>query len=151
MPVLEYAEYFVRNYIEVTGTTKTSRNRNGEIITNGRATLTLKENEQEIKNFTVQEDLDYISSNPNEKQYIIDIYNDTDMDFQKIRGNIYLGDKNKLLEISPSEITCVHGDNATFLIPFWIEFPAKEKITIYIMVYTEDENFIPEIAMAATV
>lgn len=152
MSVEEYADYFVRNYIEVTGTSKTSKNRNGEIINNGNASLTLKSNEQEIKSFTIQEDLDYVSSDPNEKQYIIDIYNETDKDFQKIRGNIYLeGENSKLLEVSPSEITCNNGNNATFLIPFWTELPAKQKITIYIMVYTEEKDFIPKIVMAATV
>lgn len=151
MTVDEYAEYFVKNYIKVTGSCKNAKTRNGEIIKNNNAELTLNSNEQEIKNFTIVEDLDFDSPLLDEKQYIVDVYNDTDYDFSKIRGNIYYGNGNKLMEVSPSEITCNHGNNSTFELPFWINLPSKEKITFYFIIKTTEENFIPDIIMSGTV
>lgn len=146
----EYADYFVRNYIKVTGTTKTSDMRNGEIVSNGKAELTLRENEERLQNVVVQRDNEYSSSNPNEKKYIIDIYNDTEFDLKNIRANVYLGENTKFLEASPSEIVCNNNDNVTVLFPFWINIPRNSKITVYLIVETEDKNYIPEIIAVAT-
>ena len=150
MSIQEYSKYFVENYIKVTGSSRTANMRKGEIVKNNNSELSLKSDEQELKNFTVNEDLEFVPTIPNEKQYIIDVYNDTENDFSKIRGNIYLGDKTELLEVSPSEILSNHKDDSTFELPFWVEIPAKEKLTFYIIVQTEDENFNPDITLSAT-
>ena len=147
----EYAQYYVENYIKVFGSYRTSNDRKGEIIKNNKAELTLKTNEQQLKNITIQEDLDFALNNKGEKQYIIDVYNDTENNFEKVRGNIYLGEENELLEVSPSEITSNHSDNSTFELPFWVEFPAESRLTFYIIIKTTKEDFIPDIVMSATI
>ena len=148
--VSEYAKYFVENYIKATGTLD-EPNREGKIITNGNASLTLKESEIEITNFTIKLDSSYETEIENEKQYIIDITNDTEYDFIKVRANVYLGRENKLLEVSPSEITCQNETNASFELPFWIEIPKNTTTSIYLMIITKDEKFIPEIVMSAEI
>ena len=147
----EYAQYFTENNIKVSGTSVGNNNRKGKIVKKGNAELTLKENELEIQNITVKKDTSYKVDDPNERQYIIDISNDTDKDFVEVRGNVFLGDNNKLLEASPSEITCQHGNNSTFVLPFWMQISAHQNATIYLIIYTEDDNFIPDIVMSATV
>ena len=144
MTVDEYSKYFMENKIKVTGSCRTADMRKGKVIKNNNSELTLKDNEEELNNFTVTEDLDYKPDDKNERQYIVEIFNETGNDFSKIRGNIYLGDENELLEVSPSEIISNHKNNSTFELPFWIEIPAKEKLTFYIIVQTTDENFAPD-------
>ena len=151
MTVEEYAQYFTENYIKISGTSISNNDGNGDVIKKGNALLTLNENELEVSNISIKKDESYKVDNPNERQYIVDIYNDTDMDFIKVRANVYLGNNNKLLEVSPSEIICEHTDNSTFVLPFWVQIPAYQKATIYIIIETEDENFIPDIVMVATV
>ncbi len=148
--VSEYAKYFVENYIKATGSLD-EPNREGKIITNGNASLTLKESEIEITNFTIKLDSSYETEIENEKQYIIDITNDTEYDFIKVRANVYLGKENKLLEVSPSEITCQKETNTSFELPFWMEIPKNTTTSIYLMIITNDEKFIPEIVMSAEI
>ena len=148
--VSEYAKYFVENYIKATGSLD-EPNREGKIITNGNASLTLKETEIEITNFTIKLDSSYETEIENEKQYIIDITNDTEYDFIKVRANVYLGKENKLLEVSPSEITCQKETNTSFELPFWMEIPKNTTTSIYLMIITNDEKFIPEIVMSAEI
>ena len=148
--VSEYAKYFVENYIKATASLD-EPNREGKIITNGNAVLTLKESEIEITNFTIKLDSSYETEIENEKQYIIDITNDTEYDFIKVRANVYLGTENKLLEVSPSEITCQNKTNASFELPFWMEIPKDTTTSIYLMIITNDEKFIPEIVMSAEI
>ncbi len=148
--VSEYAKYYVENYIKATGSLK-EPNREGKIITNGNASLTLKESEIEITNFTIKLDSSYETEIENEKQYIIDITNDTEYDFIKVRANVYLGKENKLLEVSPSEITCQNETNTSFELPFWMEIPKNTTTSIYLMIITKDDKFIPEIVMSAEI
>ena len=146
----EYLNYFMKNNIKITGSSRTANNRKGKSLKNNNSELTLKPDEEELKNFTITEDLEYKQKYSNERQYIVDINNDTENNYSKIRGNIFLGEKNKLLEVSPSEIMCSHNDNATFELPFWVELPAKSKLTFYIIVQTDEENFNPDITLSAT-
>ena len=148
--VSEYAKYYVENYIKAIGSLD-EPNREGKIITNGNASLTLKESEIEITNFTIRLDSSYETEIENEKQYIIDITNDTEYDFIKVRANVYLGKENELLEVSPSEITCHNETNASFELPFWITIPKDTTTSIYLMIITNDEKFIPEIVMSAEI
>ncbi len=150
MTIEEYAQYFIENSIKVSGTI-TELNREGEIIKNGEALLSLKESEIQITNFSVTLDKSYKTEVENERQYIIDITNDTDYDFIKVRANVYLGKDNKMLEVSPSEITCINETNTSFELPFWIQIPKNTTTSIYIMVIAKDKNFIPDIVLAAEI
>lgn len=148
MSVEEYSKYFVENYIKVTGSNRTANMRKGEIIKNNNSELTLKPNEQELKNFTVNEDLEFVPSIPNERQYIVDVFNNSDTTISKVRGNIYLGEDSELLEISPCEIISNHKKDATFELPFWVQIPPNQKLTFYIIVKTLDSDFSPDIIIS---
>ena len=150
MTIEEYAQYFVENSIKVSGTI-TEPNREGEIITNGNATLSIKESEIQVKNFSIKLDPSYNTEIENERQYIIDITNDTEYDFKKVRANVYLGKDNKMLEVSPSEITCINETNTSFELPFWMQIPKNTTTSIYIMVIAKDKNFVPDIVLAAEI
>ena len=104
MTAEEYAKYYVENYIKVSGRL-TKPDREGDIIKKGNASLTLRKSEIQVTNFNIRLNPSYETEIENERQYIIDITNDTDYDFKKVRANVYLGDDNILLEVSPSEIT----------------------------------------------
>ena len=117
MTAEEYAKYFVENYIKASGTLD-EPHREGKIITNGNASLTLRESEIEVTNFTIKLDPTYETEIENERQYIVDITNDTEYDFLKIRANVYLGEENQLMEVSPSEITCQNKTNTSFELPY---------------------------------
>ena len=144
----EYAEYFVKNFIKVSGTGTIKPDREGEIITNKNASLTLKESEVEIKSLKIEKNNLFESDIPNEKQYILTINNITNMDLSRIRVNIYIGNENKLLEATPSEIVCEHGTNITFELPSWIQISSGESALVYFMITSEDENFIPDVVVA---
>ncbi len=144
----EYAEYFVKNFIKVSGTGTIKPDREGEIITNKNASLTLKESEVEIKSLKIEKNNLFESDIPNEKQYILTINNTTNMDISRIRVNIYIGNENKLLEATPSEIVCEHGTNITFELPSWIQISSGESALVYFMITSEDENFIPDVVVA---
>ena len=144
----EYAEYFIKNFIKVSGTGTIKPDREGEIITNKNASLTLKKTEVEIKSFEIEENNLFESDIPNEKQYILTINNTTNMDLSRIRVNIYIGNENKLLEATPSEIVCEHGTNITFELPSWIQISSGESALVYFMITSEDENFIPDVVVA---
>lgn len=146
----EYAQYFVENYVTFSGTNTGENIRDGDIITNGNATLTLRKDEEKLTTFSIEEDKEYSQDEKNEKQYIITINNDTDNDFVKLRGNIYMGEENALLEVSPSEITCQSSTNATFEMPTWFQVYSKAKASFYIIIKTTEKNFIPEVVMAIT-
>ena len=147
MELEEYAEYFLKEFVKVTGDSNNSSNRNGKIIKKNNATLTLKENEIQITDFKIERMNDYKPTLRNEKQYVITISNNSDKTYTKIRGNIYLG-KNTLLEISPSEITCIHEQDSTFEIPIWVQVPPGENASIYIMIIVEDESNMSDIVLA---
>ena len=144
----EYAEYFVKNFIKISGTGTIKPDREGEIITNKNASLTLKESEVEIKSLKIEKNNLFESDIPNEKQYILTINNTTNMDLSRIRVNIYIGNENKLLEATPSEIVCEHGTNITFELPSWIQISSGESALVYFMITSEDENFIPDVVVA---
>ena len=144
----EYAEYFIKNFIKVSGTGTVKPDREGEIITNKNASLTLKESEVEIKSLKIEKNNLFESDIPNEKQYILTINNTTNMDLSRIRVNIYIGNENKLLEATPSEIVCEHGTNITFELPSWIQISSGESALVYFMITSEDENFIPDVVVA---
>ena len=150
MTIEEYAQYFVENYIKVSGTI-TKINKEGETITNGGAELTLKKSEIQIKNFSITLDTSYKTEIENERQYIIDITNDTEYDFIRVRANVYLGKDNKMLEVSPSEITCINETNTSFELPFWMQIPKNTTTSIYIMIIAKDKNFVPDIVLAAEI
>lgn len=144
----EYAEYFVKNFIKVSGIGTIQPDREGEIITNKNASLTLKESEVEIKSLKIEKNNLFESDIPNEKQYILTINNTTNNDLSRIRVNIYIGNENKLLEATPSEIVCEHGTNITFELPSWIQISSGESALVYFMITSEDENFIPDVVVA---
>ena len=150
MTVEEYAKYFVENYIKVSGSLA-EPNRKGEIITNGKASLTLKDSEIKVTNFTIKLDPSYKTEIENERLYILDITNDTEFDFIKVRANVYIGEENELLEVSPSEITCQNGTNTSFELPLWVQLPKGQTTRIYLMIIAKDENFIPDIVMSAEI
>lgn len=150
MTLAEYAKYFVENYIEVSGSLD-EPHREGTVITNGKASLTLKESEIEVKNFTIKLNPSYTTEVENERQYMIDITNDTGYDFIKVRANVYTGEENKLLEVSPSEITCQNKTNTSFELPLWIQIPKGQTTSIYLMIIAKDENFIPDIVLSAEI
>ena len=150
MTVKEYAKYFVENYIKVSGSIA-ELNRNGKIITKGEASLTLKESEIEITNLSIKLDPLYKTEIENERLYILDITNDTEYDFTKIRANVYIGKENELLEVSPNEITCKNETNTNFELPLWIQLKKGQTTRIYLMIISKDENFIPDIVMSAKI
>ena len=149
MTVEEYAKYYVEHCVEVSGDYK-EENRDGNIIRNGNASLSLKESEVEVTNFAFQENKEYESKQQNEKQYILNITNDSNSKYIKIRVNIATG-TNKVLEVSPSEITCDHGDNVTFELASWTQIGEGETISIYVAMLIQEENFNPDIVVAATI
>lgn len=106
MSLEEYAKYYVEHSIEVSGDYK-EENRDGNIIQKGNASLSLRESEVEVTNFTFQENTEYEPKQQNEKQYILNVTNDSNSKYIKIRANIDIG-TNKLLEVSPSEIICLY-------------------------------------------
>lgn len=150
LSIEDYVQYFLNNSIEVT-CLSTEEDREGIIIKNGNARLTIKESEIEVKDFNIQIDQSYIVENPNEKMYIITINNDTNKNYINIRGNIYLGTNNKILEVSPSEITCDHITNVTFILPQWVQLQKNSSLVIYVIIDKAEENFIPDIVLSATI
>lgn len=149
MTVEEYAKYYVEHCIEVSGSYK-EESREGNIIQNGNASLSLRESEVEVTDFTFQEDTEYESKQQDEKQYILNVTNNSNSKYIKIRANIDIG-TNELLEVSPSEITCDHGDNVTFELPSWTQIGEGETISIFIAMSIQEENFNPDIVVAATI
>ena len=147
--VEEYVEDFLNNSIEIT-CTNSGADKEGTLVQNGKAKLILKGSEIEIKDFKVKVDSEYVAQNPNEKMYVITINNNTDSDFLIIRGNIYVG-SNRILEVSPSVVTCDHIDNATFTLPHWVQLSKGSSLMLYIMIRTTEENFIPDIVLSATI
>ena len=147
--VEEYVQDFLNNSIEIT-CTNSGADKEGTLVQNGKAKLILKGSEIEIKDFKVKVDSEYVAQNPNEKMYVITINNNTDSDYLIIRGNIYVG-SNRILEVSPSVITCDHIDNATFTLPQWVQIPKGSSLMLYIMIHTTEENFIPDIVLSATI
>ncbi len=150
MTAEEYAKYFVENYIKASGTLD-EPHREGKIITNGNASLTLRESEIEVTNFTIKLDPTYETEIENERQYIVDITNDTEYDFLKIRANVYLGEENQLMEVSPSEITCQNKTNTSFELPLWIQIRKGQTTSIYLIIIAKDEKFIPDIVMSSEI
>ena len=150
IPIEEYVQNFLDNSIEITCST-TKKDEEGIVIKKGNAKLTLEESEVEIKNYSVKLDSEYVEQNPNEKMYVLTINNDTENDYLIIRGNIYLGANSKILEVSPSVVTCDHIDNATFTLPLWVQAPKGTSLQIYIMIRTTEKNFVPDIVLAATI
>ncbi len=146
MSIEEYSRYFVENYIKVSGTTGSGK-REGEIISNGNSSLTLKQGEKQITNYSISEDSEFVPKVPNEKRYILDIYNDTDQTISKIRMNMYFGD-SKIIEISPCEIISNHITDSTIQFPFWLEISPHQNVSIYIIVETLDNGFVPELVIA---
>lgn len=149
MTVEEYANYFVRNYIKISGKLIANMNREGTIINNGKATLTLQENEIQVTNFVFEENKEYVPDSPNKKQYILTINNVSDINYLKIRINIYLGTNNTFSEVSPNEILCKNSTNVTIVLPAWLEVESGKAASIYITVVTSEENFTPDIIIAA--
>ena len=147
----EYAKYFLENFVQISGISRIKINRQGEAVTNGNATLTLKQNEEEIKTFDFEENLDYVSDNNNEKQYILNIYNKSDYDYYELRVNMFIGNENTLIGISPYEVACQHIDNVTFEIPTWIYLTKDTAVSVYITVVTEDDTFNPDIVVTGLV
>ncbi len=147
----EYAKYFLENFVQISGISKIKINRKGEAVTNGNATLTLKQNEEEIKTFDFEENLDYEPNSQNEKQYILNIYNKSDNDYYELRVNMFTGTENILIGISPYEVVCQHIDNVTFEIPTWIYLTKDTAVSVYITVVTENNTFNPDIVVTGLV
>ena len=147
----EYVQDFLKKSIEITCSTKREDDNGKEVIKEGNANLTLKDAEMQIKNYSMQKDVNYSTSNPDEKMYVLTLNNDTDSDFLAIRGNIYLGTENKMLEVSPSAITCSNINDTTFILPSWIQVAKGSSLTLYFMINTKNDNFIPNIVLAATI
>ena len=146
----QYVEDFLNNSIEITCSNK-KIDKEGNIIKNGNAELTLKKSEVEIKDYKVQLEKDYEVENPNEKMYSIIINNNTENDYLVIRGNIYVGPNNKVLEVSPSAITCNHNTDATFTLPVWVQVPKGSSLLIYVMISTTEENLVPQVVLAGLI
>lgn len=147
----KYVQDFLNKSIEITCSTKGEDNEEKDVIKDGNATLILKDSEIQIKNYSMQKDVNYSKDNPDEKMYVLTLNNDTDNDFLAIRGNIYLGTENKMLEVSPSAITCTNADSTTFILPSWIQVAKGSSLTLYFMINTKNDNFIPNIVLAATI
>ena len=147
----EYVQDFLKKSIEITCSTKREYDNGKDVIKEGNATLTLNDSEMQIKNYSMQKDVNYSTSNPDERMYVLTLNNDTDSDFLAIRGNIYLGTENKMLEVSPSAITCTNVTNTTFILPAWIQVAKGSSLTLYFMINTKNDNFIPNIVLAATI
>ena len=147
----EYAKYFLENYVKISGISKIKMNRKGEIIEKENATLTLKPGEGEIKTFELEENLDYEPTNQNEKQYILNIYNNSDDYYSELRVNMCIENVKTLIDISPSEVLCQHSNNVTFEIPTWISLTNSTAVSVYITVITEDGTFNPDIVVSALV
>ncbi len=148
----EYAKYFLENYVKIFGVSKIKINRKGEAVTNGNATLTLKQGEKEVKTFDIEENLDYEPNNPNEKQYILNIYNKSNNLYSDIRVNIFTGNEDiSLIDISPSEVICEHSESITFEIPTWIYITNDTAISVYITVITNNSTFNPDIIVTSLV
>ena len=148
----EYAKYFLKNYVKIFGISKIKIDRKGEIITNGNATLTLKQGEKEVKTFEIEENMDYESSNPNEKQYILNIYNKSNNLYSDLRVNMFTKNDNiSLIDISPSEVICEHSESITFEIPTWIYITNDTAISVYITVITNNGTFNPDIIVTSLI
>ncbi len=146
----EYADYFVRNHIKISSDVNKELERDGKIITNGKATLTLSEKEEEITDFTLEVKKDYVPSTENEKQYILTIYNNTNYDYTNVRVNVYLGN-GVLINLSPSEIICQHKEDVTFKIPIDIILEREKAVSVYITINSKDSNFVPKAVIAGEI
>ncbi len=151
MSIYEYADYFVRNFIVVSGSNKPKTEQGGTIIENGNAKLTLEQFEKEVKSFTIERNLNYISTIQNEKQYILTINNQTTGNYRGVRANIYYGLENQLESITPTEIIYEHDTNCTIETPIWVQIEPNGKTLIYINIILEDENFVPDVVVAALI
>ncbi len=148
MTTKEYAEYFVKNHIKISADTEERPGKQGNIITSGKATLTLDDREEEIKDYIFEENKLYNSENSNEKQYILTVYNKTGKIYSDIRANMYIGEA-MLLDVSPSEVICDNIDNITFETPFEVQLGDEEGVSVYITLKLEDTKFAPDIIVAA--
>ena len=136
----EYAKYFTRNHITISANTKEEVEREGTIITNGNATLTLNENEEELKDFKIEKNINYIPETENEIQYILTIYNNSDKDYYRIRVNMYL-ENIVLKEISPIEVICNNINSITFKVARDVELERNKAVSVYITLISENDNF----------
>ena len=64
----------LKNHIKISADTEERPGKQGNIITSGKATLTLDDREEEIKDYIFEENKLYNSENSNEKQYILTVY-----------------------------------------------------------------------------
>ena len=147
----DYIENFLNSSIEITCSYNENTNNDLNVVKKGKAKLTLEKSEIEIKNFNIKVNLNYSTEIPDEKMYMLTINNDTDNDFVSIRGNIYLGTENKILEVSPSEVTCFNKEDVTFILPNWVNVPKGESLILYFMIIEKDDSFIDNIVLAATI
>ena len=147
----DYIENFLNSSIEITCSYNENTNNDLNVVKKGKAKLTLEKSEIEIKNFNIKVNLNYSTEIPDEKMYMLTINNDTDNDFVSIRGNIYLGTENKILEVSPSEVTCFNTEDVTFILPNWVNVPKGESLILYFMIIEKDDSFIDNIVLAATI
>ncbi len=141
----EYAEYFIENFFFFTGCGGSTLN--GETLNNGKANLTLGMYEKEL-NYTFIKNNDYESLN-NEQQYILTIINDSNKDYLRIRGNMYLGN-NKINSIEPLKITNETNTNINFESLYGDIIPAKSTKTIYITI-NEKEEITPELIIVGLI
>ena len=150
MSIEEYADYFVNHFITISVNTNPSGDKEGKIVKNGNATLILHENEIEVKDFVLEKNKAFTPSLPNETQYILTVYNNSNNNYSKIRANIYLGNSS-LLGISPSEIVCEHATSTTFKVPVGISLEKDKAVSVYITIRTEDSTFVPDVVVATFV
>ncbi len=136
----EYAKYFTKNHITISANTKEEVEREGIIITNGNATLTLNDNEEELKDFKIEKNINYIPETENEKQYILTINNNSDKDYFRIRVNMYL-ENVTLVGISPIEVICNNINSITFKVARDVELEKNKAVSVYITIISEDDNF----------
>ena len=151
MTIQEYAKYFVENNISLSVSNTAPPETEDIVITNKKATLTLGQFEEKVKTYTFKKNSDYICSNPKEKQYILTINNNSKYNYIGIRANIYLGNKNTLVSVSPFNVIYRYNSNSIFETPIWLQIPVNKTIKIYINIETEDDNFIPDIVVAALI
>ena len=136
----EYAKYFTKRYITISANTEDKVGRDGTIITEGKATLTLNENEEELKDFKIEKNINHIPETENEKQYILTIYNNSDKDYFRIRVNMYL-ENVTLVGISPIEVICNNINSITFKVARDVELEKNKAVSVYITLISEDDNF----------
>lgn len=151
MTIQEYAKYFVEHFIVVSGCGGIPQEQESKVITNGNASLTLGQFEEEVKTYTLQRNENYICGNPNEKQYILTIRNESNQDYIGIRSNIYFGSENTLVSIEPKEIIYQYDTNVTFETPSWLQIAPNETVNIYINIIVEEDTFLPDMVVAALI